>query len=340
MFAYSDPTGSGVLESSGALTHYREFLHSWYVQLGQLQGSGFTMLEAFGELEPGTTPSTSTVDWIAFPRTASGSPQEIDRRRFEFQDEYVEWRTEQDGNGRVTRVIFTTEFSEYFEALAAQGADVLKEEIAKLVPGADPRDEELFGPGFDPGTASPFSRARRFGAFRTRNPWNNGERGILCLGQQFNTLGALFNLLGHCGVPRPQLDPREVCANVGGFCGPSRNSDPRVCLGAQTLVRDRRSFSLRDPAGIRIVELQGLWKVNGTAVDINYPDSNQGAWVVSRNGRRAVLDVTTGVTMGDDPITSGAQVSARLLVAADVIAAPDDALPVWARAGQETVRIA
>jgi hypothetical protein len=339
MFAYSDPTGTGFLEASGALAHYREFLHAWYVQLARLRDSGFTLLEAFEELEPGTTPSTATVDWIAFPRTAPVGPEDIDRRRFDFQDEYVEWRTERDGDGRVVRITFTTEFSEYFEALAAQGADVLKEEIARLIPGADPTDRELFGPGFDPDGASPFSRAGRFRNFGARGPWNNGERGILCLAQQFNTLGALFNLLGHCGIHRPQLDPSDVCGDVGGFCGANRNSDPRVCLAAQTLVREGRSFSLRNPAGIHVLELQGLWKVDGTPVDINDPESNQGAWVVDRNGRRAVLDVTGRVTMGDDPITSGAQVSARLLVGADVIAAPDDALPAWARAGQEMVRM-
>ena len=70
-----------------------------------------------------------------------------------------------------------------------------------------------------------------------------------------NTLGALFGLLGPCGVPRPQLSPGSVCAAVkaNGACVPERNSDPSVCGAVQGLAQTDQSFSLEDPFGIRIL---------------------------------------------------------------------------------------
>src|SRR5438477_9079022 len=90
---------------------------------------------------------------------------------------------------------------------------------------------------------------------------------------------------------QPNLDPGNVCANVGGACGPGRNSDPSVCAAAQTLSRGDRSFSLQDPAGIRLLRLDGagLWTVDGETVDINDEAANKGVWKVTRNGRRGVF---------------------------------------------------
>jgi hypothetical protein len=265
--------------------------------------------------------------------------QEIDGDRMQFQDEYVEWRAETQ-NGALTKVTFTTEFSQYLQALAEAGVAPLKAEIAKLIPGANPTDAELFGAGFNPQTASPTARGGRFVARLPDNPWNNGQRGILCLTQQFNTMGALFNLLGACGVPNLDVPTGQVCATVGGACGPGRNSDPAVCGAAQDLARGSSSFSLEDPAGIRIINLDpnANWTLNGQAIDINNAVANQGLWSVSRNGRRGVFNLQGDVRVAGNKITTGAQLSQLLFVGADVIHAPDTALPEWARAGHEGSR--
>ena len=235
---------------------------------------------------------------------------------------------------------FTTEFSEYFEALAQTDAAALKEEIGNVIPGAAPTDQELFGAGFNPATASARARGDRFRRNLERNPWNNGQRGILCLTQQFNTMGALFNLLGHCGIPKTALDPGAVCGAVGNFCGPDRNSDPSVCAAAQNLARAGQSFCLEDPCGIRILRLDvsGSWKVDGQAVDINDEAANGGVWKVMRNSRRAVFSFHRAVTFADAPIRTGAQLADLLIVGADVVHAPDAALPEWARLGHENSR--
>lgn len=339
MFAYSDPAGTGALAAAGALQNYREKVGFFDQRFNNVDGSGYTLREAFNELAPGTQAQIATVRWSAFPVTAAATLQEIDRDRMQFQDEYVEWRTETQ-NGALRKVTFTTEFSEYLQALAEVGVASLKAEIARLVPGANPTDAELFGAGFNPQTASPTARGRRFVAQLPDNPWNNGQRGILCLTQQFNTMGALFNLLGACGVPNLNVPTGQVCATVGGACGPGRNSDPAVCGAAQDLARGSSSFSLEDPAGIRIINLDpnANWTLNGQAIDINNPAANQGLWSVSRNGRRGVFNLQGDVRVGGNKITTGAQLSQLLFVGADVIHAPDAALPEWARAGHEGSR--
>ena len=104
--------------------------------------------------------------------------------------------------------------------------------------------------------------------------------------------------------------------------------------------RDAAGFgiTLADPTGIRIAKMRGVWKINGEVIDINNSATNQGAWTLSRNGRRAVLKVGSGLALGDDPIVTGAQVSRVLVVGANLLDAPENALPIWARTGNEGTR--
>jgi hypothetical protein len=342
MFSYSDPTGTGFLQQNGALQTYRDKVRDLDVQFNDLASSGYTLREAFEELAPGNVASVAPVSWKAFPITHNVPLGAIDADRFENQDEYVEWRVEKKLDTTLARITFTTEFSEYFEALAAVSVDALRREIQNLYPGANPTDQELFGSGFNFATASPNARGKRFSDQLQSNPWNNGQKGILCLAQRFNTLGALFNLLGQCGIPNTKFAPDDLCSHVGGACGPGRNSDPQVCSAAQNLVRNKRSFSLQDPAGIHIRGLDDgdLWTVDGEKVAINDPAKNKGVWQVTRNGRRAVFSFDRAVLFAGSPITTGAQLSKMLLVGADVIHAPEAALPEWAQTGNKQMRIA
>jgi hypothetical protein len=104
---------------------------------------------------------------------------------------------------------------------------------------------------------------------------------------------------------------------------------------AQRAARAKVGYTLRDPVGVRILELDGAWSLNGAALDINDPGANRGIWAVTRNGRRGVLQVAAGLTLDGQPLLTGAQVSRKLRVAADLITAPDAALPEWARIGRE-----
>lgn len=335
MFPYTDPVGRNFFGSSDIETEYRRILSGMYDTHARRNNSGFTWIEAFQTLSSGQLPQVVGVPWFAFPLTAQATDKQIDTKRFDHQDEYVEWRAEVK-TGKLARVTFTTEFPEYYEACAAVGEQELVAAIQDLIPGSQPTTAELFGPGFNPAAVPPIARSRTFRDRLTQNPWNNGQKGIICLTQQFNTLGALFGLLSACGIPTTQGTPQDTCGMVGGACGVGRSSDPNVCAVAQQAVRDKVGFTLRDPAGVRIVGLQGAWKINNTTIDVNNPTDNQGVWEVSRNGRRAVLTVVPGLKLDGDVVTTGAQVSRKLSVTADLLAAPDAALPDWARIGAES----
>lgn len=335
MFPYSDPAGRNFLGNDAIADGFRQQLQSFYDTYARRVNSGFTWLEAFDQLSSGQAPQEVTVDWASFPITAQATDALIDRDRFEYQDEYVEWRAEAN-QGALTRVTFITEFPEYFEAFAALGFDDLVKAVQDVMPGANPTAGELFGSGFDSLSSTPLGRARTFRAHLEENPWNNGEKGILCLTQRFNTLNALFNLLAACSVRRTQGTPENTCSLVGPACGPARSSDPALCATAQRSVRADLGLSVRDPAGVRIVRLEGMWKMADEDIDINDPAQNRGTWAVSRNQRRAVLSVTAGLTLDGSPVITGAQVARKLRVAADVLAAPNTALPEWARIGVES----
>jgi hypothetical protein len=332
MFRYSDP--GKTLKPATALANYRMLLHGQYRQHGKLARSAFTLLEAFQEVAPAKT-QVAAVEWSAYPKSAKTTNAQIDADRFDFQDEYVEWRVERTA-GKLKRITFTTEFLEYYEALAMVGVKELVAAIKAVIPGANPDIAGLFGPGFNPAAATPEARAARFRNFAQQSPWNNGQKGILCLAQGANTLGALFNLVGRAAIPNPAVPPGSVCATLGGYCGPDRNSDPSVATAVQTLARARRSLSLVDPAGIEIVRLGGIWRVKDKVIDINSSTTNQGIWTVTRKGRRGVLKVVPNLFLDDAAITTGTQVAAALRVSASVISAAEADLPEWARTGQES----
>lgn len=329
MFSYSDP--SGHLSRVGALSFYQSLIHAAYVEASRVPSSMFAPFEAFARLRPADV-ERQRVDWLAFPRLADATPEAIDRDRFTHQEEYAEWQPKlrPDGTGFVTLV---TQFPEYYAALAMKGAAELARAVQQLYPDANPTEAELFGNGGPAATASAEERARRFIANRRRNPYNDGTRGILCLGHRDNTLGALFGLASFCGTPADGA-AEEVCGNGDGACVPGRNSDPQVCLALQKLARDGMAFTLADPAGIEIVALDGIWELEGLQIDLEA----RGLWRTTDGGRRATLKIVPGLTLAGEPVTSGEQVARRLTVGVTVLVAPDRALPSWARAGNESSR--
>lgn len=334
MFEYTDPTESGALQRAGALQAYRSSLHSSFRFFGRTPRSAFTIPEAFEELADKSLVQGASVTWLAFPRVSQATASQIDTERLRHQDEYVEWRTERQGS-RVVRVTFTTEFSDYYEALAATGADAILAEVHRVTGTALATAADVFGSGFNPANATPQGRAARMLQRAPRNPWNNGTKGILFLTHPSSTLGALLGLAAACGVPNNQVAATDMCASVGGACVPGRNSDPSVCVAVQRIGLAGNSFTFVDPVGITIERLEGIWKRAGRQIDINATN----LWKVERNQRRATLEIPADLTLVDDPIESGAAVAARLLVGARVMFAPDNALPEWSRMGQESSRM-
>ncbi|NJN31335.1 MAG: peptidoglycan-binding protein [Synechococcales cyanobacterium RM1_1_8] len=315
----------------------------------------------------------------------------MDRDRQDLQEEYVEWSLSP-AAGPPSSLTFTTEFPEYFEALADVSFEALVAGLREIMPSANPTSQELLGVARAPGplavdgivggqTWAVLNRVaamddrpadqpvvRRgdrgravqrlqerlqsldllklvdgdFGPiteravvtaqqqyrgaghlFRqqlNRNPWNDGSKGTFCMFQRFNRLNFLFRLVSQCCVPKP-INPRAMCALVSPNCVPERNSDPMVCATAQRQVQAGRLISLRDPVGIRILELKGRWQLNGQAIEINNPAKNQGIWQVSRGGQRGVLRLLPGLTVDSATIRTGAQVARKVMVGVDVLVA-------------------
>jgi hypothetical protein len=330
MFLYTDPAGT--LSPQQALDNYRIALETEYQTSARLKDSAFALLEAFDGI-PKARLTFGSVSWPAFPRKTSAPNGQIDQERFTLQDEYVEWRVERTNN-RIHRVTFTTEFLAYYVALARTSTAALLAAIQTVIPGAKPTNAELFGPGV---TASPsaLERARRFTAFAQRNPWINGNKGILCLAHSNNSLLALFRLVDIAAVRNPVVEPADVCSSLDGFCDPARNSDPNIAAAVQQIARDDHSFSLVDPVGIEIAALGGIWRRGNRTININDPAANEGLWNLTRGKRRGELTIPDDLLSDDQPITSGAQVAATLRVQASVIAARNVDLPEWARIGNE-----
>ena len=165
MFAYTDP--GKTLKPAAALKNYRLALHMEYPAAAR-KSSPPRSLEASGKYPPAKV-QTASVEWLAFPRSAQATNELIDRDRFQLQDKYVEWRV-QPAHGRPRIVTFSTDFLAYYEALARAGADALKAGVRAVMPSANPTNVQLFGPGFNPATASEEARAKRFVAFAPEEP--------------------------------------------------------------------------------------------------------------------------------------------------------------------------
>lgn len=331
MFEYSDP--GKTLRPESALANYRLALHLEYGQSARLANSAFTVLEAFDEV-PLAKKQIAGVEWSAFPRAAAATNAEIDAGRFRFQDEYVEWAVTRTA-GAVRGVTFTTEFLAYYEALARVGPSELISAIQDVIPGAAPKASELFGGGFDAGTASENARAARFIAFAQRNPWINGQKGILCLAHQSSTLAALFRLVDAAAIPNTAVPAGAICEALGGNCVGERNSDPNIAAAVQGLARNDRSLTLVDPAGIEISGLTGIWRIGNRILDINDQGANDGIWSLTRGNKRGVLSIPPNLFLDDQPVVTGAQVAAALRVKSSVISAVNADLPEWSRLGRE-----
>lgn len=149
----------------------------------------------------GRQPACQVLDW----RNASG-----DEGRRRLQEEYLEWRTVRDRDGRVRRVELTTELPDYWRVLAAyrpKEALRLVAEFARLesVPG-----EDVYGFG-SPLAAKVTPEERNAGFVRTmlavddQNPLNDGRAGICCMVHKSNDLTSLVELAAAATGPASAL---------------------------------------------------------------------------------------------------------------------------------------
>jgi hypothetical protein len=250
----------------------------------------------------------AVVTWTAFPNRLRSAIS--DRQRWQradadrdAQDEYCEWSVSRDATGRITRVTFTCEGPEYWEALARTAPDRALE-LYRAHIGPAVRRTDLFGPD---------------GRYLRRNRWNDSTtHGAMHLVQQANTLGAEIELAAAATIRRV-VGGRELtgaqeliaCAKYGVA---DRNSDPHIGEAVNEIARRKADVSLSDPVGIYFDDLA----TDGWSA----PDGSdpKDFWTYERGDHdhpvRAVYEVPTDrdfvvgdLTIHGRPVEFGAQIA-------------------------------
>jgi hypothetical protein len=266
---------------------------------------------------PRTTPTdppaaTKVIRWKGFPliiqaqhpgdkRAAWKDADQLAPDGSRRQDEYLEWHVARNADGRITRVSFTCEGPEYWDALARHDPDKL---LALYREHVDPAIQK----------ADLFSQ----GQYQRLNKWNS-THGAMHLTHPANTLGAEINIAAFATVLRQRdgrvlTDAQELieCSRYGD---PRRASDPHIGEEVNSLAREGFSITLENPVGLYIAEAPNTigWKTPN-----NKPASQ--FWRVTRGTPdgivRAIFEVpaTEGYTVSDIkiagvPIEFGGQIA-------------------------------
>jgi hypothetical protein len=234
------------------------------------------------------------------------------------QDEYLEWFVTKQA-GKITKVTFTCEGPEYWEALAhgyplsytgpkTAGATGDKQKLLALY-------QKYVSPQVQ--MADLFVN----GSYNRLNKWNT-KNGAMHLNQRNNTLGAEINIAAQATILRQQggvtlTDPDKLI-RCGRYGAPGRASDPTIGAAVNALARDGFFVTIQNPVGLYIDSLDttGWKKPNGSPVDPGY-------WQILRGttGKilRAVYQVPAaeGFTVGDiaiggEKIEFGGQIAEKI----------------------------
>jgi hypothetical protein len=229
------------------------------------------------------------VEWSAFPKgieDSSGSLAEADERVEQF--EYCEWHVQRDARGKITRVTFTTELPEYWEALWEISPERVLALYRELVSPRVPIDDLRMWDG------------TKF-VYVPRNRWNMG-------GAQEDGVGAV-----HMVVSINTLDAAigvVVGATNAGDDNPrghqTFHADALIILSVKRLVvRLNQQVSFSNPIGLYLQEPEfNRFELPSSAPRNVHP---QDFWTVVRGNRasghalRAVYEVPgrLGFTVGD-----------------------------------------
>ena len=214
--------------------------------------------------------------WFAFPRTVTMTTR-TDRERWDaadadrdLQDEYCEWAVRRrDNDGKIVRVTFTTETTEYWDQLAQNNEERLlglyRQFLGRNIPLAD-----IFGPD---------------GRYNPRNKWNSRtDVGPIHLVQQSNFLSAAIELAAAATIVR-KIDGRLIVSDqelirCSQYGVPVRNSDPHIGAQINELARMKADVTLADPIGIYILGVSTAgWQTPDGA-------DPQDFWIPVRGARR------------------------------------------------------
>jgi hypothetical protein len=265
--------------------------------------------------------ATRALVWIGFPRdlllqaNGPGGRREVFRKGDTrgrsvpggktTQNEYLEWVTDRDPYGRITRVTFTTEIPEYFFTLFASpgGPEKVLEIYRKLLNNPTIELEDLTNDGFyDP--ANVWNAERGIVHYIVREPPNNLDAAIILAAQ---------------GVGR---NASPVTDNFQFPEAKATAADPRVTFETAALARRGLQVSTAEPIGLYI----GGWDDTGWSKPDGSPVGDY--WKVVRPegasgppALRLVYEVPASegfgvgdIRIGGRPIEFGGQIAEHLTV--------------------------
>ena len=187
------------------------------------------------------------------------------------QDEYCEWRVERDSQGRVVRVMFTSEPPEYWQALHGDSLnandgqddrsleftgdpklllDLYRTHVSEAVQPEDLECQDDIYLG-DP------TPAYRKGEYNPYNRWNTTD-GVMHLTHPSNTLNAEIRLGADATVlwchddsetSQVEASPDTIIAR-GRLGGNNRCSDPTIAGSVNHLAAQGFGITLADPVGL------------------------------------------------------------------------------------------
>ncbi len=223
------------------------------------------------------------------------------------QDEYCEWSVARDPTtNKVTRVTFTCEGPEYWNALArvnpAKVLSLYQEFVSPAVVESDLFDNFENNKNYIP-----------------RNKWNSSTtHGAMHLIQGANTLGAEINIAVASSIVRringQLLTDEQDLINCGRYGQRERFSDPHIGSEINKLARQQAAVTIANPVALYIRELSTAGWVT--------PDGSDPKqyWKIVRGtdqlALRAVFEVppdkgfvVEDIRINDDPIKFGAQIA-------------------------------
>jgi hypothetical protein len=265
------------------------------------------------------------------------------------QDECCEWRTVRDAEGRIVRIVFTSEPPEYWQALhgdALPGLDgaaryettgdrSLLVELYQTHVSPEVRYDDLVCAEDLVDHSDPMAprviHAR--GCYNPYNRWNTTD-GLMHLAHPANTLAAEVHLAASATVLRRRgtgsdavFDPDALIC-CAGYGGQNRTSDPTIGARVNQLARQGFALTLRDPVGpsMHHLDMAGFARPDGRPIEADYfrvLRGDAGRSLVER----AVFEVPEGegftvsdVRIGGVPIRTGGQVAEHLTMHLVVIA--------------------
>lgn len=214
--------------------------------------------------------SEALIDWPGFPKLVKDefplNPEQAWAKaekdvaaRLDYMDEYLEWHVIRNSSGKITRVSFTCETTQYYNFLAVNNPAKLLSVYCDIVDPAykdQVKLEDLIVGG----------------QYHPENKWNT-DHGAVHLIQPNNNLYAEIMIAAQASVLRKRADGTPITDSAelidcAGYGEKGRSSDPKIGAIVNDKARHGYSITLRNPIALYMThwDSSGWRKPNGDPV--------------------------------------------------------------------------